>query len=83
MKRGVAEQDLNVWFTNLRKGQTAFGDSINNVSQDVNGTVKISPFFNYSNTKLDACFEQFNLPQEHCYYDSTKMLKNQQCGLKA
>lgn len=79
--RAMQEHQPDVWFTNLRKGQTAFRDSIDMVSQDANGIVKVSPFYNFSDEDLDTYLNLHNLPNEHIYYDPTKVLENRECGL--
>lgn len=80
-QRAMAEHKPNVWFTNLRKGQTAFRDSLDIVSQGANGVIKVSPFFYWSDEELDAYLEQHALPNEYDYYDPTKVLGNRECGL--
>ncbi len=82
-KRAMTEHQPDVWFTNLRKGQTAFRDSINIVSQDKNGVLKVSPFYNFSDEALDLYLEENQLPNEFKYYDPTKQLENRECGLHA
>jgi phosphoadenosine phosphosulfate reductase len=82
-KRAMDEHKPDVWFTNLRKGQTAFRDSIDIVSQAADGTLKVSPFYHYSDEELDAYLEANNLPNEFKYFDPTKVLSNRECGLHA
>lgn len=80
-KRAFKEQKPDVWFTNLRKGQTAFRDSIDVVSIDKNGVIKVSPFYHFSDEQLDVYLSKYNLPNEHKYFDPTKVLGNRECGL--
>ena len=80
-KRAMAAHQPDVWFTNLRKGQTAFRDSINVVSQGEDGILKVSPFYNYTDEQLDAYLEENKIPNEHKYFDPTKVLGNRECGL--
>lgn len=80
-KRAMTAHQPDVWFTNLRKGQTAFRDSIEVVSQDVNGVLKVSPFYDYSDEQLDVYLEENKIPNEHKYFDPTKVLGNRECGL--
>ena len=79
--RAMAEHQPDVWFTNLRKGQTAFRDSINVVSQSKDGIIKVSPFYNWSDEQLDAYLEEKGLPNEFTYFDPTKVESNRECGL--
>lgn len=82
-KRAMTAHQPDVWFTNLRKGQTAFRDSIGVVSQSKDGIIKVSPFYNWSDAELDQYLEERKLPNEFKYYDPTKVLENRECGLHA
>lgn len=79
--RAMQEHMPDLWFTNLRKGQTAFRDSIDIVSQDNNGVIKVSPFYNWTDEELDQYLLDNDLPNEHKYFDPTKVLENRECGL--
>jgi len=80
-KRAMAEHQPDVWFTNLRKGQTAHRDSLDILSLGSDGVLKVSPFYYWSDTQLDAYLAQYELPNEHKYFDPTKVLANRECGL--
>ena len=82
-KRAMSEHQPDVWFTNLRKGQTAFRDSIDIVSQDADGILKVSPFYDWSDEQLDGYLALNKLPNEFKYFDPTKVLGNRECGLHA
>lgn len=79
--RAMAEHKPDVWFTNLRSGQTAFRNSIDVVSVSKDGVLKVSPFYHWSDMELDAYLEENNLPNEFKYFDPTKVLSNRECGL--
>ncbi|WP_158842063.1 phosphoadenosine phosphosulfate reductase domain-containing protein [Polaribacter sp. L3A8] len=79
--RAMKEHQPDVWFTNLRKGQTAFRNSIDIVSQSKDGVVKVSPFYNFTDEELDAYLVERNLPNEFTYFDPTKVESNRECGL--
>ncbi len=81
--RAMNEHKPDLWFTNLRKGQTAFRDSIDIVSLDKKGRIKVSPFYNWSDSELDSYLRTYNLPNEFKYFDPTKVLGNRECGLHA
>jgi len=81
--RAFLEHKPDLWFTNLRKGQTTFRDSIDVVSIDKNGVIKVSPFYNFSDEALDDYLEKHQLPNESKYFDPTKVLGNRECGLHA
>lgn len=82
-RRAMSEFNPDFWFTNLRKGQTAFRDSIDILSKDASGRIKVSPFYNFTDAHLDAYLKKHGLPNEFKYYDPTKVLENRECGLHA
>ncbi|MGB2142899.1 MAG: phosphoadenosine phosphosulfate reductase family protein [Flavobacteriaceae bacterium] len=80
-KRAMAAHKPDVWFTNLRKGQTAFRNSIGVVSRSADGILKVSPFYHFSDKELDQYLKNHDLPNEFNYFDPTKQLDNRECGL--
>lgn len=80
-RRAMAEHKPDVWFTNLRKGQTAFRDSIDVLSMSADGVLKVSPFYDWSDEDLDKYLEENELGIETKYFDPTKVLGNRECGL--
>lgn len=80
-QRAMKEHQPKVWFTNLRKGQTAFRDEIEIVSESKDGIIKVSPFYHWSDDELDVYIEENNLPNEFSYFDPTKVESNRECGL--
>lgn len=80
-RRAMQEQRPDVWFTNLRRGQTAHRDSLNILSLDRSGVLKVSPFYYWDDAQLDAYLKAYDLPNEHQYFDPTKVLENRECGL--
>ncbi|NOQ73871.1 MAG: phosphoadenosine phosphosulfate reductase family protein [Crocinitomix sp.] len=80
-KRAMTEHQPDLWFTNLRKGQTALRNSLDIFSQDAKGLIKVSPFYYWTDEALDTYLAQQNLPNEHKYFDPTKQLENRECGL--
>jgi phosphoadenosine phosphosulfate reductase len=79
--RAMAEHKPDVWFTNLRKGQTAFRDNIGILSLSKDGVLKVSPFYHWSDEQLDNYLRLYQLPNEFTYFDPTKVLENRECGL--
>ncbi len=80
-RRALKEHQPDVWFTNLRKGQTAFRDSIDILSISKEGILKVSPFYHWSDAELDVYLKEHNLPNETRYFDPTKVLNNRECGI--
>ncbi len=80
-KRAMAEFQPDVWFTNLRKGQTALRDTFDILSISKDGILKVSPFYHWTGIQLDAYLKENNLPNEDKYFDPTKVLESRECGL--
>ena len=80
-KWAMNDNNPDVWFTNLRKGQTAYRDSIDIVSTNADGVLKVSPFYHWSDEQLDDYLVEHKLSNELKYYDPTKQLANRECGL--
>jgi len=80
-KRAMTKHQPDVWFTNLRKGQTNHRDSLDILSLSNDGVLKVSPFYYWNDTQLDVYLKERNLPNEHTYFDPTKVLENRECGL--
>lgn len=82
-KRAMDSHQPDVWFTNLRKGQTAFRNSIDVLSYSKDGVLKVSPFYHYSDEEVQAYLDTYDLPNEARYFDPTKQFANRECGLHA
>ncbi len=80
-QRAMKHFKPDVWFTNLRAGQTAYRDSIDIFSYSTDGILKVCPFYHYKDEQLDAYLDAHDLRNEFHYYDPTKVLSNRECGL--
>lgn len=79
--RAMRIHQPDLWFTNLRKGQTALRDSLDILSLGKDGVLKVSPFYYYTDQEMDVYMEAHQLPNEFKYFDPTKALENRECGL--
>lgn len=79
--RAMKAHKPDIWFTNIRKGQTSHRDSLGVLSYSKDGILKVSPFYNYSDKDLEDYLEKNELPNETRYYDPTKQLVNRECGI--
>ncbi len=80
-RRALAEHKPEVWFTNMRAGQTAFRDSKDILSYSNDGVLKISPFYYWPDEDLDGYLEKNNLPKNKDYFDPVKALQSRECGI--
>ena len=80
-RRAMATHKPQVWLTALRKEQTEFRQSLNIFTKDDKGTLKVAPFFHWTEAQMRTYLEEQQLPNEDSYYDPTKALENRECGL--
>ena len=80
-RRAMSEINPDLWITNLRKGQTAFRDGLDIISQTKKGLLKLSPFYHWSDKNLDVYMENNGLINEYDYFDPTKVDEKRECGL--
>lgn len=80
-KRAMECHQPDVWFTNLRKGQTELRSNLDIVSKTKDGMLKVCPFFYWTDPQLEAYLEVHKLETEDNYYDPTKALEGRECGL--
>ncbi len=80
-RRALNEHQPDVWFTNLRKGQTKFRDSLDILSFSQNGILKVSPFHYWDDEEILNYLKLHGLPNETRYFDPTKVCQTRECGL--
>lgn len=80
-QRALDKYQPDLWFTNLRKNQTTHRDSLDILSINGKGILKVSPFYHYSDDQLLEFMNTLNLPAEFDYFDPIKALQNRECGI--
>jgi phosphoadenosine phosphosulfate reductase len=81
-RRALNEHNPEVWFTNIRSGQTDFRDEQDILSYSNDGILKVSPFYHWSEKELDAYLLKNNLPKNKDYFDPVKALSSRECGIQ-
>lgn len=78
-----ALQDLQgeVWITGIRRHETEFRNSLDIVTIDQKGTLKVAPIFYWSEERLEDYVEEHGLPTCRHYFDPTKVQDGRECGL--
>lgn len=80
-QRALAEMKPDLWLNAIRKDQTEFRQSLEIVSASKDGIIKVAPLFNWTEADMDAYLAEHNLPNEHDYFDPTKVIETRECGL--
>jgi len=80
-QRAMNSQTGKVWFTAVRREQTAIRADMNYVDNGPFGLTKIAPLLDWTLEQMDAYIEKYDLPNETNYFDPTKAEGNRECGL--
>lgn len=79
--RAFAEIKPEVWLTAIRRDQTLHRQSLDIVTDDGSGILKVAPVFYLSLQQMEDYCQEHNLPIEKDYTDPTKVIGNRECGL--
>ncbi|RKS87816.1 phosphoadenylylsulfate reductase (thioredoxin) [Orbus hercynius] len=79
--RALATLNPALWFTALRKEQSALRQQLDTVTTAGDNLIKISPILNWTTQDMQDYIKQHNLPNELNYFDPTKGPQGRECGL--
>lgn len=70
-----------VWINGIRREDTEFRQSLDILSHDQRGILKVAPIFYWTDAQLEDYMQQHNLPSCRHYFDPTKVDSGRECGL--
>lgn len=78
-----ALQDLSpeVWVSGIRREETDFRKTLDILSIDNRGILKVAPIFYWTEDEVQAYMDAYELPSCRHYFDPTKVEDNRECGL--
>ena len=79
--RAFDELKPKIWLTGIRKEETAFRQSLDILSWDGRGVLKVAPIFYWNESDIEAFMAEHDLPTCKHYFDPTKVAENRECGL--
>lgn len=79
--RALQDIQPDLWINAIRKDQTEFRQSLDIVTVSKDGIIKVAPLFHWAENDLEKYVQANNLPNEHDYFDPTKVEENRECGL--
>lgn len=79
--RALATLQPNVWFTALRREQSALRQDLDFVTPAGDNLIKISPLLDWKSEDMADYIKKHNLPNELNYFDPTKGPQGRECGL--
>ena len=80
-ERAMNAQSNNVWFTAVRREQTALRADMSYVDNGPFGLTKIAPLLDWKLVDMDIYITQHGLPNETNYFDPTKAEDDRECGM--
>ncbi|MEH6611465.1 MAG: phosphoadenosine phosphosulfate reductase family protein [Halioglobus sp.] len=79
--RALNEFSPEIWLTGIRREETEHRKSLDIVSMDNRGIIKVAPIFYWSDEDVEAYMETQELPTCRHYFDPTKVFDGRECGL--
>jgi phosphoadenosine phosphosulfate reductase len=79
--RALDEFQPEIWLTGIRREETEHRKSLDIVSLDNRGIIKVAPLFYWSEDDVEDYMEQHQLPSCRHYFDPTKVHDGRECGL--
>ncbi len=79
--KALNELKPEVWLTGIRQEETEHRQSLDIVSMDARGILKVAPIFYWSEDDVEAYMAKHELPTCRHYFDPTKVHDGRECGL--
>lgn len=79
--QAIEEFQPEVWLTGIREEETDHRKSLDIVSLDHRGIIKVAPIFYWSEDEIDDYMAQYQLSTCKHYFDPTKVQDGRECGL--
>jgi phosphoadenosine phosphosulfate reductase len=80
-QRALTDIQPEVWLTGIRREETEFRKTLDIVTIDNRGILKVAPIFHWSEADIEAFMAEHELPSCKHYFDPTKVADNRECGL--
>lgn len=79
--RALGALQPEIWLTGIRQHETEHRKTLDIVSVDNRGILKVAPLFYWSDADIAAFMAEHELPSCRHYFDPTKVADNRECGL--
>ena len=79
--RALEEFQPEIWLTGIRREETEHRKSLDIISMDNRGIIKVAPIFYWSEEQVEDYMAEFELPTSRHYFDPTKVHDGRECGL--
>lgn len=79
--RAIESLQPEIWMTGIQKNDTEFRQSLDILSLDSRGILKVAPIFYWSEEQVESYMQENKLPSCKHYFDPTKVHEHRECGL--
>lgn len=79
--RALEQLQPKIWLTGIRKEETVHRQSLDIVTRDGRGILKVAPIFHWTDDQVLEYMAKNQLPSCKHYFDPTKVHANRECGL--
>ena len=79
--RALSELKPKIWISGIRRDDNEFRKSLDVLSYDKRGILKVAPIFYWSDDQVDEYMQSNELPSCRHYFDPTKVESGRECGL--
>ena len=80
-QRALNDLKGEIWITGIRQQETEFRKSLDILTLDDRGLLRVAPIFYWTEDQLQAYVDAHNLPSCRHYFDPTKVIDGRECGL--
>lgn len=80
-QRALNDLQGEIWITGIRQQETEFRKSLDILTLDDRGLLRVAPIFYWSEDQLQNYVNTHNLPSCRHYFDPTKVIDGRECGL--
>ena len=79
--RAISEWAPEIWITGIRQQETEHRKSLDVLSWDARGILKVAPLFYWSDKQVEEYMKDNELLSCRHYFDPTKVQDGRECGL--
>ncbi|MCR9186878.1 MAG: phosphoadenosine phosphosulfate reductase family protein [Halieaceae bacterium] len=79
--RALEDLQPEIWLTGIRREETEHRKTLDIVSLDDRGILKVAPIFYWSEAEVEEYMQRHQLPTCRHYFDPTKVHDGRECGL--
>ena len=80
-QKALDDLQPEVWISGIRREETDFRKTLDILSYDGRGILKVAPFFYLGEEDVQAYMDTHDLPSCRHYFDPTKVEDGRECGL--